>query len=113
MKFRFVLIQSFNLFIIIIFRVFALLTYLGQKSVASGRASQVIDAILQALSTQLRGNTSQSVNSSATWSGLANTSAPQLDMQLVSWLLLYLSLCLDGLSPTRSSDAEKGKDNGE
>lgn len=101
-------------------RVFALLTFLGQKSVGSGRGSQVIDAVLRVLSAQLHSSVSQvqygPVPVSA--AGLDNIWQPwqvassQVDTHLISWLLLYLSLCLDALTPTRKSDSDKGKENG-
>ncbi|KAK7067356.1 hypothetical protein SK128_014936 [Halocaridina rubra] len=102
-------------------RVFALLTFLGQKSVGSGRGSQVINAILRVLSAQLHGTgsgVSQNFGPPSTatlgdvgWQPWPNTDS-QVDSHLVSWLLLYLSLCLDALCPTRKNDNEKGKENG-
>lgn len=105
---------------------FALLTFLGQKSVASGRGSQVIDAILRVLSAQLHGHSSTSGTTAAStttgpphgpatnnpnwqpWHSLGT----HVDTHLVSWLLLYLSLCLDALTPPRKSDSDKNKENG-
>ncbi|XP_069180397.1 baculoviral IAP repeat-containing protein 6 isoform X6 [Procambarus clarkii] len=100
-------------------RVFALLTFLGQKSVGSGRGSQVIDAILRVLSAQLHstGNltvhspTPTSMDINSMWLPWHNIGS-QVDTHLVSWLLLYLSLCLDALTPTRKNDTEKNKENG-
>lgn len=91
-------------------RVFALLTFLGQKSVGSGRGSQVIDAILRALSAQLHGSAAPVPD--PVWPSWT-TGGPHVDTHLVSWLLLYLSLCLDALTPARKTEAEKTKDSGE
>ncbi|XP_064112985.1 baculoviral IAP repeat-containing protein 6-like isoform X2 [Macrobrachium nipponense] len=100
-------------------RVFALLTFLGQKSVGSGRGSQVINAILRVLSSQLHGTASPmsgnqvppAADAEYMWQPWQNVNS-QVDTHLVSWLLLYLSLCLDALIPTRKSDSDKGKENG-
>ncbi|CAL4062959.1 unnamed protein product, partial [Meganyctiphanes norvegica] len=98
-------------------RVFALLTFLGQKSVSSGRGSHVIDAILRVLSAQLHSQT-HSIGTSefATGTGAMwhpwQMPANQVDNHLVSWLLLFLSLCLDATTPTRKNDSEKTKENG-
>lgn len=90
-------------------RVFALLTFLGQKSVGSGRGSQVIDAILRALSAQLHGSAAPVPD--PVWPSWT-TGGPHVDTHLVSWLLLYLSLCLDALTPARKTEADKTKDSG-
>lgn len=90
-------------------RVFAILTFLGQKSVGSGRGGQVIDAILRVLSAQLHGSAAPAPDPA--WLAWAS-GGPHVDTHLVSWLLLYLSLCLDALTPARKTEAEKTKENG-
>ncbi|XP_055530487.1 baculoviral IAP repeat-containing protein 6 isoform X3 [Wyeomyia smithii] len=69
-------------------RVFFLLTYLGRKSISMGSCrSVVIDAILKSLATLLA---PLSTNSSSGLNIWCNT-----DLNLLGWILLFLSVCLD------------------
>lgn len=70
----------------------------------------MIDAILRVLSAQLHGSPAPAPD--PTWRTWAS-SGPHVDTHLVSWLLLYLSLCLDALTPARKTETEKTKENGE
>ncbi|XP_055591797.1 baculoviral IAP repeat-containing protein 6-like isoform X1 [Uranotaenia lowii] len=69
-------------------RVFFLLTYLGRKSISMGSCrSIVIDGILKALATLLAPISANHTNRSNIW---CNT-----DLNLIGWILLFLSVCLD------------------
>lgn len=68
-------------------RVFILLTYLGRKSIQIGTGSVVIDAILKTIANLLAPISSNYENRLGIW---RNT-----DLTLLSWLLLFLSVCLD------------------
>ncbi|XP_076283788.1 BIR repeat containing ubiquitin-conjugating enzyme isoform X2 [Lasioglossum baleicum] len=84
-------------------RVFILLTYLGRKSLIAGvNRSSVIDAMVRTLGKLL-----------------APLSAPQnanrLDITLIGWVLLFLSVCLDTVaipSPSLEGNGEKSKEQG-
>lgn len=67
---------------------FILLTYLGRKSIQIGTCRTiVIDAILKTISNLLAPISSNPENRLGIW---RNT-----DLTLLSWLLLFLSVCLD------------------
>ncbi|XP_062534016.1 baculoviral IAP repeat-containing protein 6 isoform X2 [Armigeres subalbatus] len=69
-------------------RVFFLLTYLGRKSISMGSyRSIVIDAILKSLATLLAPLSQNSASGLNIW---CNT-----DLNLLGWILLFLSVCLD------------------
>ncbi|XP_021713192.1 baculoviral IAP repeat-containing protein 6 isoform X3 [Aedes aegypti] len=69
-------------------RVFFLLTYLGRKSISMGSCrSIVIDAILKSLATLLAPLSQNSASGLNIW---CNT-----DLNLLGWILLFLSVCLD------------------
>lgn len=69
-------------------RVFFLLTYLGRKSIAMGSCrANVIDAILKSLATLLAPLSQNSAGGLNIW---CNT-----DLNLLGWILLFLSVCLD------------------
>lgn len=70
-------------------RLFVLLSALGQRSVRSG---QFVESILQLVSRQLS-VLIQPITVSAQGSVAA------LDTTLLSWLLLFISRCLDGIAP--------------
>lgn len=79
----------------------------------------MIDAVLRVLSAQLHNSGNQVQYGPVPVSaGIDNMWQPwqiatsQVDTHLISWLLLYLSLCLDALTPTRKNDSDKGKENG-
>lgn len=72
-------------------RVFFLLTYLGRKSITMGPArSTVLDAILKTLATLL-----VPLSTTATRGIDDDGDTENTDFQLISWLLLFLSVCLD------------------
>lgn len=75
--------------------VFFLLTYLGRKSIALvPTRPTVIDAMLRALATQLVPiSTAASVDPNA-----------RADHQLISWLLLFLSVCLDDSAASNATN---------
>lgn len=79
-------------------RVFFLLTYLGRKSITMGMSrTTVIDAILKTLATllvPLSPNTTASNHQQQQYHNDDITGA-KTDFQLISWLLLFLSVCLD------------------
>ncbi|XP_065072528.1 baculoviral IAP repeat-containing protein 6 isoform X2 [Ochlerotatus camptorhynchus] len=69
-------------------RVFFLLTYLGRKSISMGTCrSIVIDAVLKSLATLLAPLAQNSASGLNIW---CNT-----DLNLLGWILLFLSVCLD------------------
>ncbi|XP_058811824.1 baculoviral IAP repeat-containing protein 6 isoform X3 [Topomyia yanbarensis] len=69
-------------------RVFFLLTYLGRKSISMGSCRTiVIDAILKSLATLLAPLSQNSTSGLNIW---CNT-----DLNLLGWILLFLSVCLD------------------
>lgn len=73
---------------------FFLLTYLGRKSIAisSTRGAVVIDAILKTLATLLTSMRSTTINEQNHYNNIIGN---KIDFQLISWLLLFLSVCLD------------------
>lgn len=79
-------------------RVFFLLTYLGRKSIGMGGTCRttVFDAILKTIAQLLAPLSTNFDNRLGVW---RNT-----DLILLSWLLLFLSVCLD--------DSSEKKDNG-
>lgn len=90
---------------IMIFRVFILLTFLGRKSLlAAANKSSVIDAMVCTLGRLLAPlSSSQTDNSS------------RLDITLVGWVLLFLSVCLDttAMHPASSEENhDKNKEQG-
>lgn len=77
-------------------RVFFLLTYLGRKSIYMGACRTiVIDAVLKTIATLLAPLSSNFDNRLGVW---RNT-----DLVLLSWLLLFLSVCLDENSEKKES----------
>lgn len=81
------------------FRVFFLLTYMGRKSIALlPTRPTVIDAMLRALATEL-------VPLSTT--NAADSSTVRADHQLISWLLLFLSVCLDDSAAAATTTNDK------
>lgn len=71
-----------------VFRVFILLTYLGRKSlIAGGNKSSVIEAMVRTLGKLLAPLTNAPSNSN------------RLDITLIGWVLLFLSVCLDIIAP--------------
>ncbi|XP_032684948.1 baculoviral IAP repeat-containing protein 6 isoform X6 [Odontomachus brunneus] len=86
-------------------RVFILLTFLGRKSLMAGaNKSSVIDAMVRTLGKLLSPLTSgQSTNSH------------RLDVILIGWVLLFLSVCLDTTTiqpPCMEDNQEKNKEQG-
>ncbi len=68
---------------------FFLLTYLGRKSIAMGSCRiVVIDSILKTLATLL-------VPLSSSIAENLDVTGSKTDFQLISWLLLFLSVCID------------------
>lgn len=79
---------------------FFLLTYLGRKSITLvPTRPTVIDAMLRALATQL-------VPLSTTNGDAADPNA-RADHQLISWLMLFLSVCLDDAAATTTATEKK------
>lgn len=80
-------------------RVFFLLTYLGRKSITMGMSrTTVIDAILKTLATllvPLSPNTTTPTNHQQQQYHNDDITGAKTDFQLISWLLLFLSVCLD------------------
>lgn len=83
-----------------------MLTYLGRRSIAMGTCrSIVIDAILKSLakllapiSSKFQGmvmDTTTINNATENGGGSSATLWTKTDLQLISWLLLFLSVCLD------------------
>lgn len=71
-------------------RVFLLLTYMGRKSIAMGaNRSMVIDHVLKSLALHLM------PLSKLVTGGLNRPMWAKTDLQHISWLLLFLSVCLD------------------
>lgn len=72
-----------------IFRVFILLTFLGRKSlVAGGNKSSVIEAMVRTLGKLL-----------APLTNVQSSDSNRLDITLIGWVLLFLSICLDTIAP--------------
>ena len=79
-----------------------MLTYLGRRSISMGNCrSIVIDSILKTLakllapiSPRYHDSNGAGINSSGVESGSSNLCAKS-DLQLITWLLLFLSVCLD------------------
>ncbi|XP_067212436.1 baculoviral IAP repeat-containing protein 6 isoform X3 [Linepithema humile] len=70
-------------------RVFILLTFLGRKSlIAGGNKSSVIEAMVRTLSKLLAPLTNAQPSESS-----------RLDITLIGWVLLFLSVCLDTITP--------------
>ena len=70
------------------FSVFLLLTYLGRRSIAIGRSrTTVIDAILRSLATLLAPLATSGASGMSIWCST--------DLNLIGWILLFLSVCLD------------------
>lgn len=87
--------------IFLISSVFFLLTYLGRKSIALVPTRPlVIDAMLRALATQL-----VPISTAASVDPIARA-----DHQLISWLLLFLSVCLDDTTASNSTNAATASD---
>ncbi|XP_057338600.1 baculoviral IAP repeat-containing protein 6 isoform X3 [Microplitis mediator] len=85
-------------------RVFILLTFLGRKSLTAGTSkSSVIDAMVRTLGKFLRPLSDYQ---------LSNTT--QLDVGLIGWILLFLSVCLDTTTThcTYSEENDKNKEQG-
>ncbi|EFN66625.1 Baculoviral IAP repeat-containing protein 6 [Camponotus floridanus] len=70
-------------------RVFILLTFLGRKSlVAGGNKSSVIEAMVRTLGKLLTPLTN-----------VQSSDSNRLDVTLIGWVLLFLSICLDTIAP--------------
>ncbi|KAL6430648.1 hypothetical protein ACFW04_006912 [Cataglyphis niger] len=70
-------------------RVFILLTFLGRKSlVAGGNKSTVIEAMVRTLGKLL-----------APLTNVQSSDSNRLDVTLIGWVLLFLSICLDTIAP--------------
>ncbi|XP_015038690.2 baculoviral IAP repeat-containing protein 6 isoform X3 [Drosophila pseudoobscura] len=83
-------------------RIFFLLTYLGRRSIGMGACrSIVIDAVLKTLLKLLAPISphykfqSEQPSTSASASERSATMGTTSDLQLITWLLLFLSVCLD------------------
>ncbi|XP_070142867.1 dual E2 ubiquitin-conjugating enzyme/E3 ubiquitin-protein ligase BIRC6 isoform X3 [Drosophila kikkawai] len=83
-------------------RIFFLLTYLGRRSIAMGACrSIVIDAVLKTLVKLLAPISphykfqSEQPSTSANAADRNGAMGTSSDMQLITWLLLFLSVCLD------------------
>lgn len=84
---------------VLIFSVFILLTYLGKKSIYQGACRTiVIDAILKTIA-NLLAPLSNFENRLGVW---RNT-----DLVLLSWLLLFLSVCLDDNSEKKENSSPR------
>ncbi|XP_069689782.1 baculoviral IAP repeat-containing protein 6 isoform X2 [Periplaneta americana] len=88
-------------------RVFILLTYLGRKSLAGGATRcSVLDSVLGTLTRLLSPLTSHE-------SGFLRA---EMDLSLIGWILLFLSVCLDvsgtPCSTEEMADKSKDKDQG-
>jgi baculoviral IAP repeat-containing protein 6 len=69
--------------------VFILLTFLGRKSlIAGGNKSSVIEAMVRTLSKLL-----------APLTNVQPSDSSRLDITLIGWVLLFLSVCLDTITP--------------
>ena len=83
------------------FRIFFLLTYLGRRSIGMGTCrSIVIDAVLKTLAKLLAPISPRFQEASEAADNLAAGSVngnlwTKTDLQLITWLLLFLSVCLD------------------
>ncbi|XP_068153762.1 baculoviral IAP repeat-containing protein 6 isoform X3 [Drosophila tropicalis] len=95
-------------------RIFFLLTYLGRRSIAMGACrSIVIDAVLKTLvkllapiSPYYKFQTEQpstSANAAERNAAMGTTS----DLQLITWLLLFLSVCLDDNTERKDKSAAR------
>ncbi|XP_076164518.1 BIR repeat containing ubiquitin-conjugating enzyme isoform X2 [Ptiloglossa arizonensis] len=86
-------------------RVFILLTFLGRKSLIAGvNRSSVIDAMVHTLGKLL-----------APLSNAQTSSANRLDVTLIGWVLLFLSVCLDTVAippPCLEGNNEKSREQG-
>ncbi|XP_076225750.1 BIR repeat containing ubiquitin-conjugating enzyme isoform X2 [Nomia melanderi] len=86
-------------------RVFILLTFLGRKSLIAGvNRSSVIDAMVRTLGKLL-----------APLSNVQSSNTNRLDITLIGWVLLFLSVCLDTVAvppPCSEGSSEKNKDQG-
>lgn len=85
------------------FRVFILLTYLGRKSLAGGATRcSVLDSVLGTLTKLL-------LPLSTHQAGFLRA---EMDLSLIGWILLFLSVCLDTGSTSFGSEemADKSKD---
>ncbi|XP_073817547.1 BIR repeat containing ubiquitin-conjugating enzyme isoform X2 [Musca autumnalis] len=84
-------------------RIFFLLTYLGRRSISMGNCrSIVIDAILKTLAKQLAPISPRYQEATASGLNMADAETSSIgslctksDLQLITWLLLFLSVCLD------------------
>ncbi|XP_059217801.1 baculoviral IAP repeat-containing protein 6 isoform X2 [Stomoxys calcitrans] len=84
-------------------RIFFLLTYLGRRSISMGNCrSIVIDAVLKTLAKQLapispryQEATSSGLNMPNEETSASGSLCTKSDLQLITWLLLFLSVCLD------------------
>lgn len=87
---------------ILFYSIFFLLTYLGRRSISMGNCrSIVIDAVLKTLakllapiSPRYQEANGAGLNMSDMESGAGSLCAKS-DLQLITWLLLFLSVCLD------------------
>lgn len=77
-------------------RVFFLLTYLGRRSISMGACRTiVIDAILKTLAKLLAPLSPNYQPDSENDEQFGQTISSSTDLQLISWLLLFLSVCID------------------
>lgn len=84
-------------------RVFILLTYLGRKSLGGGATRcSVLDSVLGTLTRLLSPLTTHQ----------AGFLRAEMDLSLIGWILLFLSVCLDtnGTSGCSEEIADKSKD---
>uniref|UniRef100_W8AIN7 Dual E2 ubiquitin-conjugating enzyme/E3 ubiquitin-protein ligase BIRC6 n=1 Tax=Ceratitis capitata TaxID=7213 RepID=W8AIN7_CERCA len=99
-------------------RIFFLLTYLGRRSIAMGTCrSIVIDAVLKTLAKLLAPISPRYQEREATASqietndGSAGASSGGLwsksDLQLITWLLLFLSVCLDDSNERKDKSSSR------
>ncbi|XP_076667240.1 BIR repeat containing ubiquitin-conjugating enzyme isoform X2 [Andrena cerasifolii] len=86
-------------------RVFILLTFLGRKSLIAGvNRSSMIDAMVRTLGKLL-----------APLSNAQTSSTNRLDVTLIGWVLLFLSVCLDTIAippPSLEANSEKTREQG-
>ncbi|KAL5282756.1 BIRC6 family protein [Megaselia abdita] len=102
-------------------RVFFLLTYMGRRSIAMGTCrSVVIDSILKTLTKLLvpispKFNNQYNYNQSNSGEGTSRNANiennPELwnksDLQLITWLLLFLSVCLDDSTDKKDKSSNR------
>nr|XP_014092668.2 baculoviral IAP repeat-containing protein 6 isoform X3 [Bactrocera oleae] len=99
-------------------RIFFLLTYLGRRSIAMGTCrSIVIDAVLKTLAKLLAPISPRYQESQATATRIDDTDDSggassgglwsKSDLQLITWLLLFLSVCLDDSNERKDKSSSR------